>query len=89
MGNPLFQNRQNNNSNSVSFDDFIGKYKQFTENPMQVLSGFGVPQNVQNPSEIIQYLMNTGKLSQQQFAQIQQMANQIKKSPMFKNAIKK
>lgn len=46
-------------------------------NPMQFLQrrGFNVPQNVANdPNQIIQYLMNSGQVSQSQYDNARQMA---------------
>lgn len=81
MRNPLIPNRQN----GVSFDDFMGRFRQFSGNPMQMLSqsGLNIPQGVNNPGEIIQHLMNSGKLSQEQYSQLQQTAQNIRNNPMF------
>lgn len=39
------------------------------QNPAAILqrSGLNIPANLQSPSDIIQYLMNSGQISQQQF----------------------
>lgn len=66
----------------------MNMFNQFKGNPMQTLSQFGVPQNMSNPSEIIQHLMNSGKMSQQQFNQLQQMAGQLQNNPQFKQMFK-
>ncbi len=57
-----------------------------TQNPMQVLSqcGLNVPNNINNPQEIIQHLLNTGQITQDQVNQAQQMQN----NPMFKNLMR-
>lgn len=57
-----------------------------TQNPMQVLSqcGLNVPSNINNPQEIIQHLLNTGQINQEQVNQAQQMQN----NPMFKNLMR-
>ena len=49
---------------------------QLKQNPAGLLqqNGFNVPANVQNPQEIIQYLMNSGQVNQNQLNQAQQMA---------------
>lgn len=49
---------------------------QLKQNPAGLLQqkGFNVPANVQNPQEIIQYLMNSGQVNQNQLNQAQQMA---------------
>ena len=66
----------------------IQMFNQFKSSPMQAFSQFGVPQNMNNPSEIIQHLMNSGKMSQQQFNQLQQMAGQLQNNPQFKQMFK-
>jgi len=54
---------------------------QFKQNPMAMLSQrFNIPQNLNNPNDIIQHLLNTGQVSQQQVNNAMQMRNH----PMFK-----
>jgi phenylalanyl-tRNA synthetase alpha subunit len=50
--------------------------QQFKQNPLGMLRqfGFNVPANMNNPNEIIQHLMNSGQLSQEQYNQARQMA---------------
>lgn len=47
------------------------------QNPMAMLSKFNVPQNIANdPQAIIQYMMNSGKITQEQYnAAIKQAQN--------------
>lgn len=54
-----------------------------TQNPMQILSQYGlnIPQNINRPQDIIQHLLNSGQITQDQVNQAQQMKN----NPMFKN----
>ncbi|MBO7732818.1 MAG: hypothetical protein J6S67_09705 [Methanobrevibacter sp.] len=55
---------------------------QIKQNPMAMLSRrFNIPQNmnVNDPNEIIQYLLNTGQVSQQQYNNANQMAKQLGK----------
>lgn len=41
---------------------------QIKSNPMSILGQFGVPQNLSNsPQDVIQHLMNNGKISQDQY----------------------
>lgn len=41
---------------------------QLKNNPMAMLNQFGVPQNLSNdPQSAIQYLMNNGKITQEQY----------------------
>lgn len=52
--------------------------QQLKQNPMKVLSmRFNIPQNVNlnNPNDIIQYLLNTGQVSQNQVNQAMNLKN--------------
>lgn len=40
--------------------------------------GLNVPQNINTPDGIIQYLMNTGQISQQRYNQVMSFAKQFK-----------
>lgn len=55
---------------------------QFKQNPMALLSKrFNIPQNIGNdPNQIIQHLMNTGQVSQQQYNMANQQLSAIKKN---------
>lgn len=55
-------------------------FQQFMGNPSQMMNRANIPQNIANdPNAIIQHLMSTGKMSQQQYNQLQQMANNLVK----------
>jgi hypothetical protein len=61
--------------------DLMNYYNQLKSNPMQLLSRkFNIPQNVDinNPNDIIQHLLNTGQVSQQQ------VNNAMKMKHMFR-----
>ena len=52
-----------------NINQIMSMYQQLRSNPMQFLARrFNLPQgmNINNPNEIIQYLLNTGQISQQQ-----------------------
>lgn len=56
----------------------LNQFKQFMTNPGAMLNQMGIPQDIQkNPQAIIQHLMDTGRLSQAQYTQLQQQAKQI------------
>lgn len=60
---------------------------KLSQNPTQALmeSGMNIPANIaNNPQGIIQYLLNSGQISQQQVNQAMQMRN----NPMFRNLLK-
>ena len=69
MNNPLMGNMANG-LNAMQ------QLQQLRQNPMQFLRhrGYNVPDNVTDPQAIIQHLMNSGQVTQQQMNQAQAMA---------------
>lgn len=69
MNNPLMGNMANG-------FNVMQQLQQLRQNPMQFLRqrGFNVPDNVTDPQAIIQHLMNSGQVTQQQMNQAQAMA---------------
>ena len=62
----------------MNIDEMVNKFR---ENPMGILSQrFNIPQNMNDPNQIIQHLLNTGQVSQQQVNKAMQLRNH----PMFK-----
>lgn len=62
-----------NNNNQI-----MQMYQQLRHNPAQILGQrFNLPQNINmnNPSNIIQYLLNTGQVNQQQINSLMSMRN--------------
>lgn len=60
-------------------------YNQLKNNPVGVLSKrFNIPENLNNPNDIIQHLLNTGQVSQAQVNQAMQMRNDPAFRGMFK-----
>ena len=58
----------------------IQMISQIRQNPIQFLAskGLNIPQNIaNNPNAIIQHLMNSGKVSQEQYNQAIKMAEQM------------
>lgn len=54
-------------------------YSQFMQNPMSMLSRkYNIPQNLNNPQEIIQHLLNSGQISQDQVNNAMQMRNMFR-----------
>lgn len=61
--------------------DIMDMYNRFRQNPLQMLQQrFNIPQNVniQNPNDIIQHLLNTGQVTQNQVNQAMSMRNQLR-----------
>ena len=60
----------------------IQMVNQFRQNPMAMLSQrYNIPANLNDPNEIIQHLLNTGQVSQEQVNNAMQMRN----NPMIQN----
>ena len=60
--------------------NIIAMFQQFMGNPAQMMQrgGLNIPKDIQNnPNAIIQHLMSSGKMSQQQYNQLQAMANNL------------
>lgn len=55
--------------------------QQLKTNPIQFLqrAGFNVPNNITSPNDIIQHLMNSGQITQQNYERARQMAAQFRK----------
>lgn len=69
-----------------SLQNFNQQFKSFMQNPMAYFSShrLNIPQNLQNdPQGAIQYLLNTGRMSQAQLSQLQQVANRIQNMDGF------
>lgn len=69
MPNPLYQQlRPQNNLLSI--------ISQFRQNPLAALSQrFNIPQNMNDPNQILQHLLNTNQVSQGQVNRVMQMRN--------------
>lgn len=66
-------------------NNFMTMLNQFKQNPMAMLSRrFNIPQNMNDPNQIIQYLLNSGQVSQEQVNRVMQMKN----NPQFQNLFK-
>lgn len=75
MPSPLYQQFQPQN-------DIFSMAMQFKQNPLGMLSQrFNIPQNITNPNDILQYLLNTRQITQQQVNYAMQMSN----NPQFRN----
>lgn len=69
--------RQNRSDPFGSRQNMMQQYGSFQQNPMQFMAqrGLNVPQEYAgDPNAAIQYLMNSGKLTQQQYNFAQQFA---------------
>lgn len=79
-----------------SMQGFLGQFRNFMRNPMQFFMQrrMNLPQGVdisnpQQAQQMIQNLMNSGQMTQQQFNQLQGMAKQIQSNPMFQQMVRR
>lgn len=73
-----------------SMQGFLNQYSGFMQNPMQMLlqRRINVPQNMMNnPSAIIQHMMDNGMLTQQQYGMARNIAGQAQSNPMFQQFV--
>lgn len=69
MPSPLYQQLSPHNG-------LIDMLTQFRQNPMAMLSRkYNIPQNMNDPNQILQHLLNTGQVSQAQVNRVMQMRN--------------
>ena len=61
-------------------NQMLGMLQQLKANPMQFLlqRKMNIPQGVNNPQDIINHLLQTGQISQQQINQAYQMAQKFR-----------
>lgn len=70
--------------NNMNIMQILSRFGGFMQNPQQMLSQIGLtPDAMANPRATVQQLMNTGRMNQQQFNSLQQMAQNITNNPMF------
>ena len=61
---------------------FQQMYSQFRQNPGAMLSQrFNIPQNMKSPQEIIQHLLNSGQITQNQ---LNMNVNQALNNPIYR-----
>ncbi len=57
-------------------NNMMQMFQNFRQNPMAMLSQrFNIPQNLNNPNDIIQHLLNSGQISQAQVNNAMNMRN--------------
>lgn len=72
MPSPVYQGFQQNQQQN----NFLTTLIQFKKNPMSVLTQrYNIPQNINDPNQILQHLLNTNQVSQEQVNKAIQMGN--------------
>ena len=64
-----------------NMQDIMNFYQRFRQNPMQMLNQkFNIPQNVDmsDPNAILQHLLNSGQITQDQVNNAMRMRNQMR-----------
>ena len=78
MSSPLYKQFQPQNN-------VLTMLNQFKKNPMAMLSQrFNIPQNIQRPQDMVQHLLDSGQITQEQLNQTVQMS----RTPQFKQYMK-
>ena len=63
------------NQQQMGNNNFLGNFQRFMQNPSGYLQ---IPQNMaKDPKAVIQHLMDTGRINQQQYMQAKRMADSI------------
>lgn len=72
MANPLFQMM----GGMMGGNNMLGMLSQLKQNPIAMLqrAGYNIPTNLSNPQQIVQHLVQSGQVNQQQLDYAQQMA---------------
>lgn len=72
MPSPVYQGFQQNQQQN----NFLTTLIQFKKNPMSVLTQrYNIPQNINDPNQILQHLLNTNQVTQEQVNRAMQMGN--------------
>lgn len=69
------------NNPAMGTQNLMQMLQRLQQNPMQMLRdmGLSIPANMTDPNSIIQYLMNSGQVSQQRYDQARQFAAQFRR----------
>lgn len=74
----------------INVKALLNLYTQFKQNPSQFLSQINVPNEYMNdPQGAIQYLMNSGKITQQQYNDANNQLKELQNNPLFKQMFNK
>lgn len=73
-----------------SMQNMMSQFRGFMQNPAQIMTQkMGIPEQFANdPNGAIQYLVSNGKISQEQYNDLQGLAGQIQNNPMFQKMMK-
>lgn len=68
----------------------LNAYSQIKQNPTKVLESMNIPEEYRkSPNDVIQYLMNNGKITQQQYNLASEQARKLQNNPLFRQFFNK
>lgn len=74
----------------LNIGNLFSMYSQLMQNPTQLLQKMNIPSEYANdPQGAIQYLMNTGKITQEQYNSANNQLKQLQNNPLFKQYFNK
>lgn len=69
----------------INIKALFNVYSQFLQNPNQLLQQLNIPQEcIKDSQSAIQYLMNNGRLTQEQYNYANQQLKQLQNNPLFR-----
>lgn len=74
----------------MNINMLMNQLQSIKSNPIQFLmqNKFNVPQNLNSPNDVIQHLLNTGQINQNQLNQANQKLRELQNNPNFNGLIK-
>lgn len=79
MSSPIYQQYQPQNN-------FVSMINQFRQNPIAMLSSrYNIPQGMNDPNAILQHLLNTNQVSQDQVNRVMQLRNDPQMQQLMNN----
>ena len=74
----------------MNIKNLFSMYSQLLQNPNQILQQMNIPQEyANNPQGAIQYLMNNGRISQEQYNNANNQLKQLQNNPLFRQYFNK
>lgn len=72
-----------------SMQGMFNQFRNFMGNPMSFMQqrNMQIPQGMNNPTDIIQNMLNNGQLTQEQYNYVNQLKNQIQSNPQCQQYI--
>lgn len=78
MTNNVFKQFRQQQSQPVQKPDFNALYGQFQQDPAQGLKNYNIPDSLKNnPQAMLAHLLQSGQVTQAQFASARQMYNRL------------